>query len=167
MISEIVFTACVRRSAWRAFFNVLLPIIIGAGIYTLWRSPHLLVFHWFDQVGLIHFVERARQVASIYRSSIPQIILYSLPDALWVYSFTAALVLIWETDSSSLHRLLWLLLPMVSAIGAEFGQAFHWVPGTFDWWDVFSYFIAGILGLKLSTFSPFSIHSNKVIDDIL
>jgi hypothetical protein len=126
--------------------HVLLPLLVGASIYTLWRSRHLLVFGWYRATGLGHLVEYVRHVAYPFRSAVPQVILYSLPDALWVYSFTAALALIWRFESKSLPRLIWLLIPSVLAVGAEFGQALHLVPGTFDLSDIISYIIAGVLG---------------------
>lgn len=159
---EIIIQPSYQRLGCRAFFNVLLPIFLGAVIYVLWRSPHLLVFEWLDRVGLMDAVEHARHFASTLRSSIPQVILYSLPDALWVYSFTAALALIWERDPSmSIYCLLWLLLPMTIAMVAEFGQSLHWVPGTFDWLDVLSYFIAGTLGSKLLPSTLMNLNEQK------
>src|SRR4051812_27575178 len=102
--------------------------MLGTAIYTIWRSQNLIVFHWYAIAGLIPLVADARHALYGYRSVIPQPILYSLPDALWVYSFTATLVLIWRRESVSLQKGLWLLSPSMLALGAEFGQALHLVP---------------------------------------
>lgn len=40
--------------------HVVLPICIGALIYTLWRKHTLLVFSWYDFVGLAEPVNHAR-----------------------------------------------------------------------------------------------------------
>lgn len=145
----------------RMMGHVLSPILVGASIYTLWRSRHLLVFGWYRATGLDDIVEYARYVAYPFRASVPKIILYSLPDALWVYSFTAALALIWRFEPKSLPRSMWLFIPSVLAIGAEFGQGFHLVPGTFDWWDIVSYVIAGVFGSTLPTVNIVTIRVTK------
>lgn len=37
---------------------------------------------------------------------------------------------------------IWISIPLLLAEVAEFGQAAHLVPGTFDWLDVMSYVLA-------------------------
>jgi hypothetical protein len=137
-----------QRFIARVSFHVIAPILIGAVIYILWRSKNLFVFRWLEMAGLAQIVTAAREYGFFYRSSIPQIVLYSLPDALWVYSYTAALALIWERDLSR-QRLIWILLPTVTAVGAEFVQFFHIISGTFDWSDVWSYLVAGFFGSNI------------------
>jgi hypothetical protein len=41
-----------RRAIAILFFNVLLPVLVGGGIYSLWRSKALLVFDWYRWAGL-------------------------------------------------------------------------------------------------------------------
>ena len=135
--------------------------MLGTAIYTIWRSQNLIVFHWYAIAGLIPVVAAARHALYAYRSVIPQPLLYSLPDALWVYSFTAALVLIWRRESVSLQKGLWLLLPSMLALGAEFGQALHLMPGTFDWSDVIAYIFAGVLGSTLPRVSLTAIRAKS------
>jgi hypothetical protein len=139
----------IMRDRWASIFHVALPVFVGVAIYTLWRSPHLLVFDWYQRVGLSVPISLARSTAAPIKRSIPAVVLYSVPDAMWVYAFTSALTLIWMDRSSSAQRNIWLVVPSVLALGAEFGQALHVVPGTFDWADVACYIIAGVLGLLL------------------
>jgi hypothetical protein len=108
-----------------------------------------MVFGWYDRLGISHTIVALRRVAGPWRHDIPSALLYSLPDALWVYAFTAALALIWKMQPKTTQRLLWLFLPSILAIGAEFGQAVHLVQGTFDWLDVVSYVLAGTFGAFL------------------
>jgi hypothetical protein len=42
----------------------LVPLILGALVYVLWRSPSLLMFRWFDQLGLAPSIALARDTAS-------------------------------------------------------------------------------------------------------
>jgi hypothetical protein len=118
--------------------NVILPILLGGGIYTLWRSKTLLVFEWYRWAGVEEPVFALRAYAAPIRHLIPSAFLYSLPDAVWVYSFTALLLFLWRKQPKSIERTLWLALPVALAEGAEIGQYFHIVPGTFDVADLVS-----------------------------
>ena len=129
--------------------HVVLPLVLGATIYTLWRSSRLLVFRWYGVAGLSGWVSDGRILALPYRHVLPSWALYSLPDALWVYSFTSSLVLIWAVPTKASYYSLWIALPCLLALGGEFGQMLHLVPGTFDWSDVIVYVVAGVLGLVL------------------
>jgi hypothetical protein len=81
--------------------------------------------------------------------------MYSLPDALWVYAFTAAMELLWVKEPRGPARTFWVLLPSLMAIACEIGQLFRWVPGTFDWFDLFSYIAAFMLAsLAMRRFGP-------------
>jgi hypothetical protein len=127
------------------FVHVILPIFVGAGIYSLWRSKALLVFAWYRWFGLYAPVLTLRAHFANARHLIPGMILYSLPDGLWVYSFTVLLGYIWFQKRQRYARLFWTLLPVAMAVGAEIGQAFRIVRGTFDWTDMLSYLAAWVL----------------------
>jgi hypothetical protein len=133
----------------RYLIHVVLPVIVGAAIYTCWRSDRLLVFSWYKAVGLFAVVVKWRLLAAPLRHFVPTSVLYSLPDALWVYSFTALMCLLWGRERNSAARIIWLSLPTILAVGAEFGQFPKWIPGTFDPVDVASYLVAGFLGYAL------------------
>ena len=66
--------------------NFLVPVTLGSFIYILFRSKHLLVFHWFNSLGLYPVILTARQYFNIYEQ-IPAWLIYSLPNGLWAYSF--------------------------------------------------------------------------------
>jgi hypothetical protein len=51
---------------------------------------------------------------------------------------------IWAKRPSSFSKTGWTLLPVTLAIGAELGQFFKIVPGTFDVMDLLAYFGAWI-----------------------
>jgi hypothetical protein len=140
---------CLNLKA-RYFIHVVLPVVVGAAIYTCWRSRQLLVFSWYRAAGLLGIVVKLRLLVAPLRHFVPNPILYSLPDALWVYSFTALMCLLWGLERNSAARTFWLSLPTILAVGAEFGQLSKWIPGTFDPVDIASYLLAGFLGYALS-----------------
>ena len=125
--------------------HVLLPVLIGGAIYSLWRSKTLLLFTFYRWIGLDQPVQALRVQVASFKHLIPGPILYSLPDGLWVYAFTALMGCIWFSAPRSSAKLLWTLLPVSMAVGAEIGQGFRLVPGTFDWSDMLSYLIAWAL----------------------
>jgi hypothetical protein len=139
-------SASAKRVAWAfLFFNALFPFVLGFAIYTLWRSTKLLMFRAYQQAGLYPSILALRAHTSGVKHLIPGPILYSVPDALWVYGATAALGYLWLSHPGRYKRLFWTLLPVSIGVGSEFGQLFRLVPGTFDWMDVSCYVVAGTL----------------------
>ena len=133
---------CNPKSGPSLFFHVCFPIILGAGIYSLWRSKRLLVFTWYGWLGLQAPLLALRANLAGVRHFLPDFVLYSLPDALWVYSFTFLMQSVWFRHSRSYGRTFWILLPVSLAVGAEIGQFFKVVPGTFDLMDIAGYVAA-------------------------
>lgn len=64
--------------------HVLLPVVAGAAIYVLWRSPSILVFHWLDTAGAGPVVRSLRAQVAPARAWFPSWMLLSLPDGLAV-----------------------------------------------------------------------------------
>lgn len=117
-----------RRSK-RLAGHVVAPVVLGALIYLLWRSPRLLVFDWASTVGAQPAVQAARHTVAGF--AIPAVVLFSLPDALWTYALTYAVGAVWSAPRSAGRRV-WLALCALAALGPEIGQALTAVPGTFD-----------------------------------
>jgi len=132
-----------RRLPWAfLLLNGLLPFAFGLAIYTLWRSTKLLMFRTYHQVGLYGAILGLRAHVAGFKHFVPGPILYSVPDALWVYAATAMLGYLWLNHPSRSMRWFWTLLPASIGVGSEFGQLAKLVPGTFDWMDVASYVTA-------------------------
>lgn len=128
--------------------HVLLPVVAGAAIYVLWRSPFLRVFQWLDTAGAATPVRSLRAAVMPARAWLPSWVLFSLPDGLWVYALTSWLTRIWR-DAAGRGRWLWLSIGPVLGIGSELGQWAGLVPGTFDVVDLVGGVAAGGLALAL------------------
>lgn len=125
-----------RMSFGREFaVHVLLPVIVGGTIYVLWRSPSLLLFKIARYSGNDLLVGSWRHATGDFVRVLPNWILFSLPDALWIYAFTFYLGAIWASGPR-LHRICWTSVGPVIGIGGELGQRVGIVPGTFDWIDL-------------------------------
>jgi len=115
--------------------HVMLPVLLGASIYILWRAPTLLVFHWFEALSLSSLILHLRGLAEPLLSVIPKWFLFSLPDALWVYSLTAAMTLLWRGSDDPRKRF-WIGAGLMLGVGGEVLQFWKIIPGTFDLQDL-------------------------------
>ncbi len=121
--------------------HVCVPTFIGASIYLLFRTPSLLVFNWVESVGLdTHLMALRDSVSGV---QLPDWLLYSLPDGVWVYAITMWMLIIWD----GAPPWFWLLLGVVLALGAELGQAIGLVQGTYQHLDMLFYLGAFLLAL--------------------
>ena len=118
---------------WAA--HVILPVALGAAIYLLFRSPSLMVFEWVRFAGARELFWRARLATAQLGKALPAWVLFSVPDALWVYALTAGLAAVWA-GARSFGARTWIAAGVVLGAGGELGQWIGFVPGTFDFLDL-------------------------------
>ncbi|MCK5215926.1 MAG: hypothetical protein KAR05_11320 [Candidatus Omnitrophica bacterium] len=128
-----------KKKLIQILIHVLVPIFIGSLIYLMFRNSSLLVFNWIDFCGAKPFIFAARNNVLILRKYIPDFFLYSLPDGIWVYSCTFALLIIWKNCLNNLYGFFWIFIPLLCSLGAEFLQLFGMVEGTFCLFDITAY----------------------------
>jgi len=132
--------------------TALLALFLGGIIYVLWRQDSLIMFRWFDALHLRAQVHSIRIYAEPYAAVLPRWVIFSLPQALWLFSGVLLLSSIWGNDTHNGMQL-WLVILLTMAFGIECLQYLHWVPGTFDEVDV-GLLIAGCaLGFPVIKFS--------------
>lgn len=127
----------------RLTLTVIIPLLIGGLIYILFRADSLLMFRWFDNLGLGKTITALRQF-NHGQFNLPTWTIFSLPDALWIFSFTNFMLIIWR-DKFSEQSVLWILIAPTIGVLSEIGQAFHFVRGTFDLIDLTLILIASII----------------------
>lgn len=120
-------------------FHVILPIIIGGLIYVSFRSSSLKMFEWLAYIGTNDLVCWFRNMIMPIKDKVPSWIYFSLPDGLWVYSSTSALLILWNSRIN-----LWIFIPLFTSIVIEIAQKTKIVSGTFDILDL-SFSILGVL----------------------
>ncbi len=128
-----------------------LPVFLGGIIYLTYRVDTLLMFNWFKWIGFTDLVNFLRTNNQLQNLTIPNWVKFSLPDALWLFSFTYIILLIWDFKITR-HSVLWILLTPTVGFFSEIGQLIGIIPGTFDKVD--------LLLLLLSTVLPFYSVSN-------
>jgi hypothetical protein len=123
-------------------------------MYVCLRDTNLRMFQWFDLIGAGSLINHLRFTAAPLQNTIPFWIQFSLPNALWVYSLTGFMSLVWsETNSRS--KPFWLWVGLLLGAGTELGQALNIVPGSFDMIDLTLCAIATPLALLTTSNLPF------------
>jgi glycopeptide antibiotics resistance protein len=111
------------------------------------------MFVWLESLNILSFIKTIRSHTNSYEQNLPDVILYALPDGLWLFSYVSLMLYLWknEVKHENLH---WILsIPIISII-SEFGQIIKIVPGTFDITDLIMYL--------LGTFLPFLIYQKSI-----
>lgn len=129
------------------------PLFLGGLLYVCFRTENLIMFSWFDYIGIDRQIDYIRQVSSDYGSYFDNWIKFSLPDALWLFSMLTMVILIWDFTIGP-QSVIWIILVMSLGLISEIGQFFSLVPGTFDLIDLSLIFLAICL--------PFIIFKNKL-----
>lgn len=124
--------------------HCLSPLLLGGLLYILFRSTTLRMFKWLTFVGLDNVIQYARINVFQLKNQIPSWAYFSLPDGLWIYSFTSAILIHWNNDWQKVK--IWLLIPFITGFLIEIFQGFKLFPGTFDFIDL----TFSILGISLS-----------------
>lgn len=122
-------------------FSGFLTFLVGSLIYILFRSSHLKMFSWFDNLGLSSLIFSLRNEVKNYQ--LYEWILFSLPDGLWLFSYMSVTLYIWK-GKISLSNVFWILFIPLIAISSEIGQYFQIIPGTFDSIDIIMYLLGAI-----------------------
>jgi hypothetical protein len=128
-----------------------LPILVGGLIYLAFRDTSLLMFRWAGWIGMDSAIEAMRVHSLPHRAAIPDWVLFSVPDGVWVFACTAFFARLWH-DGHWAFRVFWIGLGPALAIGGELGQLpfIGLVPGTFDPADLLFYIVSGGAALWLA-----------------
>lgn len=130
--------------------HIVMPIVIGALIYVLFRVDTLLVFRWLKLIGLDSIVSEIRTYTLTIVDDLPFLFLYVLPDGLWVYAGTALFLFIWRKEMKKKIAFFWISLPFLLAISAEFLQKTSLIEGSFCKYDVLAYITCFLFSFLLN-----------------
>ena len=120
----------------------LFILFMGGLIYIGFRDKSLLMFDWFNHMGLTHHIDSFR---SLFNSDgVYGWVKNSLPDGLWLFAYMFLVDTIWNGSKSISSFIFIYCLPAIALI-SEFLQYAGLVPGDFDWLDVASYLLAILL----------------------
>ena len=130
--------------------RVVFPLIIGVIIYLLFRPLTLKGYDVFN-LQIIGWIKEIQENYINLRDIIPIWIIYTLPDGLWIFSFTSAMLLLVENKK---QQVVFSIIPIAMAVFHELSQLMIHNYGTFDLLDLITYFV-------FYFFSIFSFYSPK------
>lgn len=127
-------------------FSSYITLTIGCLTYVLFRSDSLKMYAWFDKLYCLQAIKSMREFTMEFIDVIPNWMLYSLPDGLWLSSCISLILIIWKNKITK-GSLFWVFSMLIIAVLSEMGQFFKIIPGTFDWMDVAMYFLGALFPL--------------------
>lgn len=122
----------------------LLVLTMGGLIYVGYRDKSLLMFTWFEQLGVNGEIDILR--GFLDSEGVYGWVKNSLPDGLWLFAYMFLVDAIWNGSRSINSYIFIYSLPLIALL-SEFLQFFGLLPGVFDWMDVVSYSLAILLYL--------------------
>lgn len=126
------------------YIGHILTLLCGSSIYVLFRTSNLKMFVWFDKLRILSFINDLRSFSINYSNNLPNIILYSLPDGLWMFSYVNLVLFLWKNEIKY-ENLFWIFIIPILSIISELGQLAKLIPGTFDFSDLLMYLLGTIL----------------------
>ncbi|MDY0077381.1 MAG: hypothetical protein RBR87_08905 [Bacteroidales bacterium] len=136
-----------KKNMMHIILFVALPILFGGLIYILTRPDRLLMFDWFNKIGIGENIAKLRHENDL-KNYLQNWIIYNSPAWIWTFSLTVLLGIIWnykiEKDS-----VIVLLIPSLLGILSEILQKTKLINGTFDPIDLSFYIIGGFSGFLL------------------
>ena len=120
----------------------IIALSVGGMIYVFFRPESIMMFKWFPFLGVVH-----KQISVFRTIHLPDFLVYSIPDGLWLFSYILLIGVIWNFNY---HRGMFLIMLLpVYAISYEMLQLCHFVPGYFDILDFVAYVVATLLGISV------------------
>jgi hypothetical protein len=124
------------------FLSAGISFVFGLSIYLLWREPSNLVYQAFSVAGASPLIDGVRGYAII----LPGWFIRSLPDGLWMLSFSLTILTIWKFVRSR-KAMLWYITAVLAGVLWEGVQAFSILPGQYDHMDLAFISLAAVVPL--------------------
>lgn len=121
-------TGCRRHDRRLALLSAT-SMLVALAIYALFRDGFRL-HQWLSAADRWALLPHAR--AAVAALTPPNWVVYSLPDALWQFTFCIVVYRIWSRASAGRLRTAFVVMPAAIGVGCELGQAVGVVQGVFD-----------------------------------
>lgn len=156
---------CARKIWINRVFFIFTPFIVGVVIYILFRSKKLFYYQLVNFVGLNESIDILRKEVWKYRRYIPNWIIYSLPDGLWMFSMGMGIVYnrsnYWMAQL--MYTFIFLLTFIMELIQDKFGGHGTFL-GTYDEYDLLCFIVGFLLSSIISYIfwiKSYNIEDNK------
>lgn len=139
---------------------IALPILIGGLIYIFTRPDSLLMFDWFNKIGIGENIAKLRYETDLNKF-LNNWIIYNSPAWIWTFSLTVLLGVIWNYRING-ESIIVLLIPLLLGVLSEISQKIGVINGTYDFVDMIFYIIGGLSGIFLIKFLNYK-HKIKLV----
>jgi hypothetical protein len=136
-----------KKTTTHIVLFVILPVFAGGLIYLLTRPDSLIMFEWFNKIGILENIKIIRSQINL-KSFLNDWIIYNSPALIWSFSLTVLLGVIWENEINK-RSLIFLITPSLLGIISEIFQKINLINGTFDYCDLLLYLIGGLTGILI------------------
>lgn len=119
-----------------------LCLLVGMGIYVLFRSRQHLGFVVADAAGLGTVVDGLR--ACVAGVTPPEWVRFSLPDGLWTASYILFTDHVFRMEPLRVRTVWVSVIPLVGVV-SEMMQMAGWMPGVFDVMDMVAYVVPWVI----------------------
>lgn len=130
--------------ARQLYIGHIFTLLCGSLMYILFRTSNLKMFVWFEKLNFLNVISKLRSFTTNSTAQIPNVILYSLPDGLWLFSYISLVLYVWKNKINQ-ENLFWIFIIPIISISSELGQIIKIIPGTFDFVDLIMYLLGTIL----------------------
>jgi hypothetical protein len=131
--NHVSFSTRDRLQAGRAIFLLLSVLFLLPGfiIYALFRQRDLMIYDW---VGIVHQTNKPLIVSNQFKNLFYPILVFNMPDALWLLSGIFFLRFTWFENKKWCDRYIFCFCCI--SIILELLQAINFIPGVFDIMDI-------------------------------
>lgn len=110
-------------------FLAFLSLVLGGMMYIALRQDTPVFVVFLADIGFEGWIAAFRLTFASLRKILPNVLLYSAPNAFWSFSYTLIMMCLWWHDSSR-TRYFWMATIPVVVFGWELLQYRRLVPGT-------------------------------------
>ena len=154
-------TSITKRPADRILY--LLPftaLLLGGSIYLFLRPEEPLFFQWARSAGMAPLLDFLEPSHTIAFRVLPDLVIYSLPGALWAFGYALIITGIWINHSHYIKYLWFSTIPLLT-LGFEILQYPGIIPGTFSFPDLIAGLAGSAAGIFFGILSKHIRHENK------
>lgn len=143
-----------EKRSLNKIFIVLVSFALAVLIYLLFRSRKLFYYQIVELMNLDSHVGSIRKVVWVYRKHIPNWVIYSLPDGLWLFSMGVSILhnRVFYKKAQNIFNIIFFTMIGIEVFQGIYGGHGTFI-GTFDGADVICYTIGYIMASILGYLS--------------
>ena len=155
-----------EKRSLNKLFIVLASFAVAVLIYLLFRSRKLFYYQIIELMNLDTHVGAIRKIVCVYRKHIPNWVIYSLPDGLWLFSMGVSILhnRVFYKKAQNIFNIIFFTMIGIEVFQGIYGGHGTFI-GTFDGADVICYIIGYIMASILGYLNWIKISKERIIEN--